>query len=69
MRKLERHLPYHQDQFFLRLQAACFGAYQPQVQDPADSEPPKTKESAVHRALATARRHAAAIAGYAKKGR
>jgi hypothetical protein len=65
---LTEHLPYHQDQFFLRLQAAVFGAYKPQVQDPADSEPPKTKEGAVRRVFETARRHARAIATY-KRGR
>ena len=46
--KMAHWLPYHRDTFFLSLQAAIHGQYQPQYKEPA----PETKDPETVKALA-----------------
>ena len=47
---LARFLPYHQDQYFLMLQAAVHGQYKPRFSE--GSEPDQPKEPSALRAVA-----------------
>ena len=50
--KMNRWLPFHQDEFFACMQAAANGAYKPSFKPDPDSDPdPVTVRAAANRAL------------------